>query len=326
MADGLLIGVDAGGTSTKALALDLKTGEQRTGRTEGANWTVHGPALCAERLAAAVTEAAARRAIQSLALCIAGFYPPDHAEAAYAWARAQWPEVPHLTIQPDVHAAWAGAFGGEPGIVVISGTGSIVYGRNAAGEEARAGGWGPLFGDEGSAYNVALRVLRWVAGQVDWGFKDPLHCAFITRWPELGDDMHTWLRGVYRLGWGREAIAMLGGFVGSLADDGNVLARAAIHSEVLLLEDQIAAVNQRLGIGTRTRLAPLAVQGGFGENCAYFRKRLDQGARLQRKDGGPAMYCYKVAPSKFTSLQGATVLSALQAGLAASTVCPLVHE
>ena len=49
-ADSLLVGVDAGGTSTKALALDLKTGEQRTARAEGANWTVHGPALCAERL------------------------------------------------------------------------------------------------------------------------------------------------------------------------------------------------------------------------------------------------------------------------------------
>ena len=56
-----------------------------------------------------------------------------------------------MEIAPDVVGAWAGAFGGEPGIVLISGTGSICYGRNAAREEVRAGGWGPLFSDQGSA-------------------------------------------------------------------------------------------------------------------------------------------------------------------------------
>ena len=47
----------------------------------------------------------------------------------------------------------------EPGIVIIAGTGSIVYGRNAAGEAARAGGWGHMIGDEGSGYWIGREAL-----------------------------------------------------------------------------------------------------------------------------------------------------------------------
>lgn len=73
-------------------------------------------------------------------------------------------------VTDDAWIALSGATGGEPGIVVIGGTGSIAFGRNGAGRAARAGGWGYLFGDEGGAFWIAreaLRVaLRWEEG---WG-------------------------------------------------------------------------------------------------------------------------------------------------------------
>ena len=54
---------------------------------------------------------------------------------------------------------------GQPGIVVIAGTGSVAYGENERGETAQAGGWGHLFGDEGSAFWLALqgikRAIQW---------------------------------------------------------------------------------------------------------------------------------------------------------------------
>src|ERR1700735_156549 len=49
--------------------------------------------------------------------------------------------------------ALAGATAGKPGIVMIAGTGSIAFGRNAGGRTARAGGWGFIFGDEGGAFD-----------------------------------------------------------------------------------------------------------------------------------------------------------------------------
>src|SRR5947209_922696 len=51
----------------------------------------------------------------------------------------------------DAEIALAGALSGEAGIVVVSGTGSIAFGKNDAGQTARTGGWGYLFGDEGGA-------------------------------------------------------------------------------------------------------------------------------------------------------------------------------
>jgi N-acetylglucosamine kinase-like BadF-type ATPase len=66
----------------------------------------------------------------------------------------------HLSVGHDAPAALAGASGCGPGVVVIAGTGSAAYGENGAGACARAGGWGYLFGDEGSGFAIALGAIR----------------------------------------------------------------------------------------------------------------------------------------------------------------------
>ncbi len=75
-----------------------------------------------------------------------------------------------ILVTDDALIALAGATAGEPGLVVIAGTGSIAFGRNSAGRTARAGGWGYLFGDEGGAFWIARQALRaalrWEEG---WG-------------------------------------------------------------------------------------------------------------------------------------------------------------
>lgn len=63
-------------------------------------------------------------------------------------------------VTDDALIALAGASGGKPGLVVIAGTGSIAFGRNARGQTARAGGWGYLFGDEGGSFWIARQALR----------------------------------------------------------------------------------------------------------------------------------------------------------------------
>jgi N-acetylglucosamine kinase-like BadF-type ATPase len=59
----------------------------------------------------------------------------------------------------DVEAAYAGALGDRPGLLLLAGTGSIALGRDARGRWARAGGAGPLLGDEGSAFWIGRRWL-----------------------------------------------------------------------------------------------------------------------------------------------------------------------
>ena len=72
----------------------------------------------------------------------------------------------------DAHIALIGGTGKQEGVIIISGTGAIVYGINADGKEARASGWGYLLGDEGSGYDIAIRGLRAVVRATD-GRDDP---------------------------------------------------------------------------------------------------------------------------------------------------------
>ena len=80
------------------------------------------------------------------------------------------PNLPseHLTLVHDALAAHAGALGGEPGVVVIAGTGSAMYATGSA-HARSAGGWGYLFGDEGSAFWVAREALAALMRQYDQG-------------------------------------------------------------------------------------------------------------------------------------------------------------
>lgn len=67
----------------------------------------------------------------------------------------------------DVTLAHHGALAGEPGVVASSGTGSLVLGIDADGLEVRCGGWGPLVGDEGSAYSIGIAALRAISHMTD---------------------------------------------------------------------------------------------------------------------------------------------------------------
>ena len=72
-----------------------------------------------------------------------------------------------VTIESDARIALEGAFSGKPGIVVIAGTGSIVFGKDERERIYRAGGWGRLIGDEGSGYAIGREALNTVAKILD---------------------------------------------------------------------------------------------------------------------------------------------------------------
>src|SRR5207302_4816203 len=68
--------------------------------------------------------------------------------------------TPNLIVTNDAVIALAGATASGQGIIAIAGTGSIAFGRNASGRTARAGGWGYIFGDEGSGFDIVRQALR----------------------------------------------------------------------------------------------------------------------------------------------------------------------
>lgn len=72
-----------------------------------------------------------------------------------------------VVVVSDIEIAHAGALGGEPGIVLVVGTGAVAFGRNAAGQTARADGWGWLLGDGGSGFWIGQRALQAVCAAAD---------------------------------------------------------------------------------------------------------------------------------------------------------------
>ena len=81
--------------------------------------------------------------------------PEDKQEILAAILRTE-----RLLVTTDAVTALAGATAHGQGIITIAGTGSIAFGRNAAGATARAGGWGYVFGDEGGAFDLVRQSLR----------------------------------------------------------------------------------------------------------------------------------------------------------------------
>jgi N-acetylglucosamine kinase-like BadF-type ATPase len=127
------------------------------------------PALAAldEAIGAAFQEA--RWDLQDLdvaCLGLAGADRPDEKAMLRSWAHGR-NLTRHLVLVNDGDLVLAAASREGCGAAVISGTGSIAVGRGRNGQTARAGGWGYLFGDEGSAYAVALAGLRLVVRRAD---------------------------------------------------------------------------------------------------------------------------------------------------------------
>src|SRR5438034_10766310 len=87
-----------------------------------------------------------------------------------------------VQIVGDTIIALEAAFGGGPGVVVIAGTGSIAYGRNAAGQTARAGGWGFAISDEGSGYWIGRAAVGAAIHTLDEKGKSPLLDTILKTW------------------------------------------------------------------------------------------------------------------------------------------------
>ncbi len=157
MGEKRVIGVDAGGTSIRLVVADAVTG-QKLAETRAAAREDGLPALdepLREALAAAHTEAGV------IASVCAGITKITRAGRAQAWEQelaALFPQA-RVEVVPDFVIALWGAVE-TPGVVVIAGTGSVVYGEDGAGKSVRVGGRGWEYGDDGSGASITGDLLR----------------------------------------------------------------------------------------------------------------------------------------------------------------------
>src|SRR3984957_3010301 len=146
-------------------------------------------------------------------------------------------------VTDDAVIALAGATAGEPGIVVIAGTGSIALGRNAGDRTARAGGWGYLFGDEGGAFWIARQALRAALRfEEGWGVPTALRAILLNFMISRNvpmRNMNDLLHRCYTVEFPRPRVASLSVLVNHAAESGDPVALEILDAaarELALLE------------------------------------------------------------------------------------------
>jgi N-acetylglucosamine kinase-like BadF-type ATPase len=163
-----VIGIDAGGTKTVGYLSD-ETGRVLTeARAGAANLHAAGEREVERVLREVVDQIMPGRGPELLAVCV-GMAGAER-ETDQAAVRAILKRigiVGRTLVVNDAFVALSAGVREGPGIVLISGTGSIVYGRSARGLAARAGGFGRIFGDEASGYWLGRRALQAVARASD---------------------------------------------------------------------------------------------------------------------------------------------------------------
>src|SRR5690348_11299647 len=144
-----VLGIDAGGTKTTCLLADTTGRIIASAHAGGANLQASGELQLEKVLHRVMEEALGERDITPAAIClgIAGVDRPRDSEAVRAIMRRIGFKARTVVVNDALIALVAGT-GAEAGVVIVSGTGSIAYGRDADGRAARAGGWGYLVGEE----------------------------------------------------------------------------------------------------------------------------------------------------------------------------------
>jgi len=278
-ADQLVLGVDGGGSRTVAWVAERGECAEPTvlgrGTAGSSNPQSLGLAQAMENLDRAVTAALADAHVPSgplaaAVLALAGSDRKENQEAVERWAKkrqlARWLRIVHDAVP--VLAA------GSPegwGIALISGTGSFAFGRDRQRRSCRAGGWGFLFGDEGSGYAIALAGLRCAAQAADGrgpatrlvdGFLERLQ---LRRPEEL-------IPAIYRFAADRAQIAALAEVVLKAADQNDAQAREIIDQAARDLARLVQAVARKLRLADAS--FPLAFAGGLLTGSSRLQIRL----------------------------------------------------
>jgi glucosamine kinase len=271
------LGIDGGGSKTTCV-VGGETSLLATVTTGPSNITRVGEARARESLHQAIREACAAAKVdpQQVQRACIGAAGAGREEIASMVRKIVAEIIPgEIDVAGDMQIALAAAFGEGPGVVVIAGTGSIAYGRDAQGRTDRAGGWGFAISDEGSAHWIGRAAITALLREVDKS-KDAQATA----------DASLLLRGM-KAAWGTHSLdalvraansnsdfAALFPAVLSAADTGDPAAQRVLAQAGRELAQLAGIVVRRLFTGTDVTLPAvwLAMAGGVFRHSPIVRE------------------------------------------------------
>lgn len=243
-----VLGIDAGGTKTVCQLADQDGHTIAEARGPGANLQAAGELQVEKVLHDVMEEAIGERDIFPAAIClgIAGVDREDDAVIVRAIMKRIGSKAKVVVVNDALVALEAGV-PGQPGVVIISGTGSISYGRNAAGQAARAGGWGYVLGDEGSGYWIGRAALRAVLRESDHRGPQTALTPLLLRHFDVPHPQNL-LHEVYHTNLKPSAIGALAQCVQQAFGEGDQAAIGILRAAADELEGSGLSVAKRLGL------------------------------------------------------------------------------
>ncbi len=291
----VFLAIDAGGTKTRCLIAD-ETRILARAVSGSVKLMQVGEAEASSRLQAMLTDASLAAGINlgdvaKTCVGIAGL----SIDAVRRWAEREIGKTVggNLLLVGDEEIALDSAFRGDPGILVIAGTGSHVLGRAADETLYRVGGWGPAIGDEGSGFWIGQEALRAAFWAEDRGIATSLFAAIGDLWNARSPGEIVEIANA-RPGPDLPALAPL---VARCAEDGDELAAAVLERAGVELAEQVALVALKMQESGGSNLE-VAYTGSVLEHISLVRSAMIVSLNVSSPD-------IKVIDGAVDSLDGA---------------------
>lgn len=246
----LVLIADAGATHTRALAVTTEGQILGRGRSGAGNAFAIGHAAACRNLRTALRAAlkdARIRPARTL-FTVVGSASVTHdgrgAKPIMEDMRTYLKDS-QLRVVGDGRIALEGALTGAPGVIAVSGTGSIVLGKNSSEQVLRVGGWGPLAGDEGSAQWIGRRAIQEAAHAADRVGPPTLLIGLLRRHFGLRE-FDRIIDAIYAHPMTPSELGVLAPLVTHAADRGDAVARRIFEEGAKALARQVAAAARRL--------------------------------------------------------------------------------
>jgi N-acetylglucosamine kinase-like BadF-type ATPase len=210
--------------------------------------------------------------IKSVHVSTAGGDRPEDQSRWKNWLLDYGLNPAHIAVENDAVGALAAGTGSKTGTVLIAGTGSIAYSiRGDLAMPIRVGGWGYLFGDEGSGYEIGSKALQKIACFHDG--REEEDKAFINHiLAQLGlSSPAELITFIYENSYPRQVIALIAKFVLELAQRGNPTAKNLINDAANALTQLVFAIYRN---DFKSAEYPLVVSGGLFESD-FFKKQFE---------------------------------------------------
>lgn len=281
-----VIGIDGGATKTTAVLADLNRNILAEKASGPANFLIIGTDKVAKTISDLILDLCNEAEvninnIEAICMGLTGAGREDDAQKIKNavldyWNKNYSSQIRNLIVTSDARIALEGAFSGRPGIILIAGTGSIIFGKDRAGTLYRVGGFGRYIGDEGGGYSIGRLGLQAVAKSLDG--RAPETKLFNILKEQFGiNNAEDLINKVYKENLDFASVAP---FVIQCAEEGDEACREILRKEAEELVYHIKAIKDKI----KVRTVYISFLGGLISAENYYSKLLRK-VILQKVEG-----------------------------------------